>query len=99
MFNRSHWEAPAIRLAEPVRRATVATVRRGAGEVRQAVANPQLELLERLGYAVRGALYAVMGFLAVRIALATPGGKATALAGSLVSLICHPFRKPLLIVT
>ena len=77
----------------------MATIRRGASEVRLAAANPQLELLERLGYAVRGALYAVMGFLALRIALATGGGKATDLSGSLVWLIGNPFGKLVLIVT
>lgn len=76
-----------------------ATMQSGAGEVKQAAANPQLELLERLGYVVRGVLYAVMGFLALRIALATPGGKATDLSGSLVWLIGNPFGKLVLIVT
>jgi hypothetical protein len=77
----------------------VAAVQRGAGEVKQAAANPQLELLERLGYVVRGLLYAVMGFLALRIALAAPGGKATDLSGSLVWLIGNPLGKVVLIVT
>jgi uncharacterized protein DUF1206 len=77
----------------------VATVQQGAGEVKQAAANPQLELLERLGYVVRGVLYAVMGFLALRIALAKPGGKATDLSGSLVWLVGNPLGKVVLIVT
>jgi hypothetical protein len=76
----------------------MATIQRGGGEVKQAAANPQLELLERLGYAVRGALYAVMGFLALRIAFAQPGGKATDLSGSLVWLIGNPLGKLVLIV-
>jgi len=69
------------------------------GEVKHVAANPQLELLERLGYVVRGALYAVMGFLALRIALSQPGGKATDLSGSLVWLIGNPFGKVVLVVT
>ncbi len=77
----------------------MATIQSGASEVKQAAANPQLELLERLGYVVRGVLYAVMGFLALRIALAQPGGKATDLSGSLVWLIGNPFGKLVLIVT
>ncbi len=77
----------------------MATIQRGAGEVKHAAANPQLEFLERLGYVVRGSLYAVMGFLALRIALATPGGKATDLSGSLVWLIGNPLGKLVLIVT
>jgi len=72
---------------------------RAVGEVKQAAANPALELLERLGYVVRGALYAVMGFLALKIALATPGGKATDLSGSLVWLIGNPLGKVVLVVT
>ena len=43
---------------------------RAGGEVKHAAANPTLELLERLGYVVRGTLYVVMGFLALKIALA-----------------------------
>jgi hypothetical protein len=71
---------------------------RAGGEVKQAAANPTLELLERLGYVVRGALYAVMGFLALKIALASPGGKATDLSGSLVWLIGNPLGNFVLIV-
>jgi hypothetical protein len=67
--------------------------------VRQAAANPQLELLERMGYVVRGVLYAVMGFLALKIALAQPGGKATDMSGSLIWLVGNPFGKLVLVVT
>ena len=77
----------------------MATVQKRTGEVKQVAANPALELLERLGYVVRGALYAVMGFLALKIALATPGGKATDLSGSLVWLIGNPLGKLVLVVT
>ena len=76
----------------------MAAVESHSGEVKHVAENPQLELLERLGYVVRGTLYAVMGFLALRIALATPGGKATDLSGSLVWLIGNPFGKLVLIV-
>jgi len=41
----------------------VATVQGGNSAVKRAAANPQLELLERLGYVARGALYVVMGLL------------------------------------
>jgi hypothetical protein len=77
----------------------MAAVQRRTGEVKHVAANPTLELLERLGYAVRGALYTVMGFLALKIALATPGGKATDLSGSLVWLIGNPLGKVVLVVT
>jgi Domain of Unknown Function (DUF1206) len=76
----------------------MATVERGTDAARGAARNPALELLERLGYVVRGALYAVMGFLALRIALSQPGGSATDLSGSLVFLISNPFGKVFLIV-
>ena len=77
----------------------MATIQSGNSAVKQAVANPQLEFLERLGYVVRGALYAVMGFLALRIALAQPGGKATDMSGSLIWLVGNPFGKLVLVVT
>jgi hypothetical protein len=77
----------------------MATIQNRGGEVKHAAANPTLELLERLGYVVRGVLYAVMGFLALKIALSTPGGKATDLSGSLVWLIGNPLGKLVLVVT
>ena len=77
----------------------MAAIQSGNTAVKQVAANPQLEFLERLGYVVRGALYAVMGFLALRIALAQPGGKATDMSGSLIWLVGNPFGKLVLIVT
>ncbi len=77
----------------------MATIESGTNRVKQAAANPALKLLERLGYVVRGLLYAVMGLLAFRIALQQPGGAATDLTGSLVYLISHPFGKLILFVT
>jgi hypothetical protein len=76
----------------------VATVHTGTAAVKRAAANPALELLERLGYAVRGALYAVMGLLALRIVLSVAGGQTTDLTGSLVFLIGNPLGKLVLIV-
>jgi hypothetical protein len=64
-----------------------------AQPIKRAAANPGLELLERLGYVARGVLYAVMGVLALRIAMAQPGGQATDLTGSLVYLMGQPFGK------
>jgi fumarate reductase subunit D len=66
--------------------------------VKRAAENPLLELMERLGYAVRGALYAVMGVLALKIALSVGGGQATDLSGSLVFLTGNPLGKLVLIV-
>lgn len=73
------------------------TVQAGSSTVKRAAANPLLALLERLGYAVRGALYAVMGLLALRIAFNAAGGQATDLSGSLLFLIGNPLGKVVLI--
>ena len=73
------------------------TVQAGSNAVRRAAANPMLEILERLGYVARGALYAVMGLLALAVALRVGGGQTTDLTGSLVFLISNPFGKLVLI--
>jgi len=76
----------------------VATFQARNNAVKQAAASPLLELLERLGYLVRGALYAVMGLLALGIALRVTGGQTTDLSGSLVFLVSNPFGKLTLVV-
>jgi hypothetical protein len=76
----------------------MASVHAGTGAVKRAAANPLLELLERLGYMVRGALYSVMGILALGIAVSVRGGQTTDLTGSLVFLISNPFGRVVLIV-
>jgi hypothetical protein len=76
----------------------MSTVQSGNAAVKRAAANPALELLERLGYAVRGALYAAMGLLALRVVFSVAGGQTTDLTGSLVFLIRNPFGKLVLIV-
>jgi len=75
----------------------MATVRAGNDAVKHAAANPLLELLERLGYVARGALYAVMGLLALAVSLRVGGGQATDLTGSLRFLIANPFGKLVLV--
>ena len=77
----------------------MASVHAGQNAVKRAAANPLLEFLERLGYVVRGALYAAMGVLALRIVLSVAGGQTTDLTGSLVFLVANPFGKLLLVVT
>jgi len=76
----------------------VATVQAGTKAVKRAAENPLLAILERLGYAVRGALYAVMGLLALAVAIGVVGGQTTDLSGSLVFLIANPFGKVVLVV-
>jgi hypothetical protein len=67
-------------------------------EAQRAAANPGLELLERLGYIVRGALYLVMGFFALRIALSKPDGKPLDLTGSVLVLAGNQYGKLVLLV-
>jgi hypothetical protein len=76
----------------------MATVRADVSSVRQAAANPALELLERLGYVVRGVLYIVMGVLALRLALAKPDGQAVDLTGSVIVVVSNPYGRFLLLV-
>ena len=76
----------------------MAVIDKPRAEARQAAANPALKLLQRLGYVVRGVLYATMGVLALKVALGKPGGHATDLTGSLVYVIGNPFGKWLLFV-
>jgi hypothetical protein len=76
----------------------MATLQAGNNTVKRAAANPALQLLERLGYLVRGTLYAVMGLLALKIVLSVAGGQATDLTGSLVVLVSNPFGKLVLII-
>jgi hypothetical protein len=65
---------------------------------KRAAAQPLLQLLERVGYVARGALYAVMGVLAFKVATSSAGGQATDLTGALVFLIGNQFGKFVLIV-
>src|SRR5487761_175769 len=73
-------------------------VQGGTSAVKRAATNPVLELLERLGYVVRGTLYAVMGLLALKIVLSVTGGKTTDLTGSLVVLVSNPSGKFVLVI-
>lgn len=65
-------------------------------KTKRAAANPGLELMQRVGYVVRGVLYAVMGGLALGLAIGI-GGIATDQSGSLVILTGGPAGKLLLI--
>jgi hypothetical protein len=76
----------------------MATLQANTHSVKRVAANPGLELLQRLGYVVRGLLYAVVGVLALRMALAQPGGQAIDLTGSVVFLVSQPFGRFILLV-
>src|SRR6266705_2610904 len=88
---RSLGESSLTCRPQPFSLRSMATIQANASSVKQAAANPGLELLERLGYVVRGALYAVMGVLALRIAMSKPDGQAVDLTG-------NPFGKFVLLV-
>jgi hypothetical protein len=75
----------------------MATLNTSANAVKRAAGNPVLRLLERLGYATRGALYIAMGMLALGLAFRT-GGQATDLSGSLLYLIANPYGRFVLII-
>jgi hypothetical protein len=64
--------------------------------VKSAASNPWIELLERAGYVVRGVLYAVMGTLALGLAVGF-GGKATDQSGTMVTLAGGPAGRALLL--
>jgi hypothetical protein len=69
--------------------------RRVRRATRKTASNSWLEVLERAGYVVRGVLYAVMGILALGLALGV-GGIATDQSGSLVILSGGPAGKAVL---
>ncbi|TMF37372.1 MAG: DUF1206 domain-containing protein [Chloroflexi bacterium] len=78
----------------------MASVHRVAQKARSAtrrgVSNPWLEFLERVGYVMRGVIYAVMGVLALGLALGIGGG-ATDQSGSLKLITAGPTGKALLL--
>ena len=76
----------------------MADPQRAGHAAERAASQPALQLLERVGYVARGALYVVMGGLAFKIATSSAGGKATDLTGALVFLIGNQFGKFILIV-
>ncbi|UTI62834.1 DUF1206 domain-containing protein [Paraconexibacter antarcticus] len=58
---------------------------------------PQFEWLARAGLAARGAVYAVIGILALKLALGS-GGEATNQQGALKAIADRPFGKTLLVL-
>lgn len=71
----------------------MATLHAGNIAAKRVASNPLLELLERLGYVARGALYVMMGLLALGVALRIGGGQTTDLTGSLVFMVGNPYGK------
>ncbi|MBD1807508.1 DUF1206 domain-containing protein [Microcoleus sp. FACHB-SPT15] len=60
-----------------------------------AITNPWAERLFRFGYAAKGVVYAIVGWLAASAALG-PGGRTTGTRGALRSLVNQPFGRILL---
>jgi hypothetical protein len=60
---------------------------------------PQFEWLARAGLVARGVIYAVIGLLAIKLALGDGGGKTTNQKGALTTISEQPFGKALLILT
>src|SRR5690349_9277071 len=77
---------------------TVENVKNKAEQAaQQTAANPWIERLARLGYAVRGLLYGVVGLLALTLALGH-GGATTDKNGALATIAGQPFGKFLLVL-
>jgi len=71
------------------------TARRADSTVRSAVFNKWVLLLARMGYAAKGVVYLIIGWLAVLLALGQ-GGKATDQSGALKTISSFTFGKVLL---
>ncbi|MEG4458923.1 DUF1206 domain-containing protein [Microcoleus sp. N9_A1] len=63
--------------------------------VRRASSHPWFERLARLGYAAKGLVYFIIGFLAAQAAFGS-GGKTTDTKGALTTIVSQPFGKFLL---
>jgi len=75
---------------------TVGNVKRGAEQaVRQTLADPWVERLARFGYAAKGAVYCVIGVLAVMAAFGVGGGL-TDSRGAMQTILAQSFGKVLL---
>ena len=68
------------------------------GKATDVAQTPQFEWLARAGLAARGAIYVVIGVLALKLALGD-GGKTTSQQGALATIAQQPFGKALLILT
>jgi hypothetical protein len=69
---------------------------KAAHKAKEAVSNPIVDGLTRLGYVVRGLLYAVVGLLALQLVFGK-GGAATDKNGALGAIAAQPFGKGLLV--
>ena len=75
-----------------------APIRRAQGKGGDIARTRQFEWLARAGIATRGAIYAIIGVLAIKLAFGS-GGKTTNQEGALATIAKQPFGKALLILT
>src|SRR5215204_750924 len=78
--------------------ASGAPVRHAQAKGDDVARKPQFEWLARAGLVSRGVIYAIIGVLAVKLALGD-GGKTTNQKGALQTIVEQPFGKTLLILT
>jgi hypothetical protein len=71
----------------------------GKQAARQVARSPWVEPVMRLGFISRGVLYALIGLLAIRLAIGGQGGQLTDQQGALATIGAQPFGHFLLIVT
>ncbi len=74
-----------------------ATARHAQRHGERAARSPQFEWLARAGLVARGVVYAIVGVLALKLALGS-GGKATDQQGALKTIAGQPFGKALLVL-
>jgi hypothetical protein len=72
-------------------------VRRAENAAREVEHSTAFEVLSRAGFAARGAIYAIIGILAIKLALGA-GGKTTDQGGALRTIAHQPFGEVLLIL-
>jgi hypothetical protein len=84
----------SIETASKPRPHAARTAREGGEEV---VRSKSFERLARAGFAARGVVYAIIGILAIRLALGLPGASASQ-QGALRTIAAQPFGKVLLIL-
>lgn len=71
--------------------------RQASGATRHALRSPWFGWLARLGYAAKGLVYIIIGWLALMTAVSA-GGQTTDPQGAITSIYQHPFGKVLLVI-
>src|SRR5688572_7756876 len=90
--NRAATDAPPAHVHDEVCRRSA----HGVEDIRSMVASTALELLARVGFVVKGALYTIVGVLALQVATSA-GGRVTGTSGALLSVVRQPFGRTLLL--